>query len=191
MRMSLRAMLVAGLLLTAASWAFAADTIDNPQYTSWAKFKVGTSVTLKTESDMGGMNSQMETTMTLLELTPDKAVVETKMSMNAAGHQMDMPARKMDIPAKIEKPAPTLNGATPATEPAKVDAKQSTEEIDVAGKKIKCKVVEATTVTNGMTTKSKSWTSEEVPGGLVKMEATMEGPAKGTTKMAVTAMTIK
>src|SRR5688572_24967322 len=106
MKTSVKSLLTAALILSAGTFCYA-EKIDNPAYKSWAKFKAGTTVTLKTESDMAGTKSDMETTTTLVELTADKAVVETKMSMNAGGQKMDMPAQKTDVPAKMDKIEPT------------------------------------------------------------------------------------
>lgn len=184
MRAYLRNILAVAVVLACGS-AFA-EQIDNPQYTAWAKFKPGTSVTTQMQSDMGGSKTEIETTMTLVEINADKAVVENKSTMNMAGQKMDMPAQKTDVPAKIDKPATPPGGEAP-----KADVKESSEDVDVAGKKVTCKVVEAKTTANGMNMQSKTWTSDEVPGHLVKSETTSDGAMKGTTSTKVTAMTIK
>jgi hypothetical protein len=184
MRTSVRNLLAASLVLATSSLCFA-EQIDNPSYKAWAKFKPGTTVTLKGENDMAGNKTESEMTTTLVELTPEKAVVEMKMSMVMAGSKTDMPASKSDVPAKIEKVA-----ADPAATP-KADVKESSETIDIAGKKIKCKVTESKSDANGMNTVSKAWTSDEVPGGLAKSETTMSGAMAGTSKMSISTMTIK
>jgi hypothetical protein len=188
MKMTAKALLTAAMVLTAGSFCFAAEQVDNPSYKSWAKFKAGTTVTLKTESDMAGQKSDMETTTTLVEINPDKAVIETKMSMNAGGQQMDMPAQKTDVPAKLDK-TPEVKPEDPKDKP---EVKESSEEVSIpGGKKVKAKVTETKMTANGMNTVSKVWTSEEVPGGVIKMETTMDGAMKGTTKMELTACEIK
>ena len=188
MRTSVNAILAAVLILAGGSWCYAAEQIENPQYKAWAKYKPGTTVTLKTETDMGGNKADMETTTTLSDLTAEKAVVETKMTMVAAGQKMEMPANKMDIPAKIDK---VVDVAATMPDAPKADVKESTETLDIAGQKIKCKCVETKTTKDGTTSVAKVWTSEEVPGGLVKMDSTMDGTMKGTTKMIVTALSVK
>src|SRR5438046_402371 len=89
---------------------------DNPAYTTWAKYKPGTSVTIAMSSDMAGQTSKSETKSTLAEVTPDKVVIEVATSMEAGGQKMDMPAQKMDIPKKMEI-APATPDATPAPAP--------------------------------------------------------------------------
>ena len=166
MKRSVQSLFVAALICVGGSFCLG-QQVDNPQYKSWAKFKPGTAVTMKTDA----AGTTIETTTTLVEVTPEKVVVESKMKM-AGMEGMDMPATKMDIPAKVAQAA----GGT-ATGPAPVT---KDEEVEVAGKKYKTKVTE----TKSGDTVSKTWTSDEVPGMMVKMES-------GTTKMALSAITIK
>jgi hypothetical protein len=150
-----------------ASSTFAGD-IDNPMYKNWSAFKVGTWVKMKSETEASGMKTEMETTSKLVELTAAKAVVEVTTSMTTMGNKMDLPARKDEIPAKIPD-------ATATTE-KKPDVKQGTEDVDAGGKKVKAQWVEMDT--NG--TKSKVWTSTEVPGTMVKMNSETPGQSKTT-----------
>src|SRR5512146_2882612 len=113
MPLSRRVLLTVLVILSSGTVAMA-EQIDNPQYASWSKFKPGTSITRKAEVDVNGQKMATETTTTLVEVTPEKAVIENKTSMPG----MDMPGQKMDIPAKIEKPA-----APPAATDAKATAK--------------------------------------------------------------------
>ena len=74
------------------------------------------------------------------------------------------------------------------------DAKQvtmSTEEVDVLGKKVKATVTETKDTANGMNTVNKSWTSDEIPGMVIKSEMTMSGTVKATGKGTLISMTIK
>ncbi|MEI8198292.1 MAG: hypothetical protein WCI73_20555, partial [Phycisphaerae bacterium] len=181
--------LVAALLLVSTgSFCFAGEQIDNPQYKSWAKYKPGTSVTVKTQTDMDGSQNEMETTTTLADLTAEKAVVETKMAVVAAGQKMEMPASKMVIPAKIDKP---VADPADATNTPKADVKEGTEILEVAGQKIDCKWVQTKTTVGGKNGVSKVWTSDAVPTGMVKMDTNLEGDSKGSIKMMMTALVIK
>src|SRR3954470_19949705 len=87
---------------------------DNPGYTSWAKFKPGTSTTMAMTSDAGGQASKMETKTTLTEVKPDKVVLSVVTSMEAGGQKMDMPAQSMDVPKTIETPKMPEGTPTPA-----------------------------------------------------------------------------
>lgn len=156
------------------------DKIDNPEYGNWKDFKAGSSVTVKIESETAGNKSEMEQTHTLLEINADKAVVETTGKMKAGEMDIDMPASKRDIPAKVDKPKET--GEKP-----KVETKEGDEEIEVAGKKIKCHWIETTVETGGNKTWSKIWYTKEIPGGWAKQESKTEGQFSTTSKMWVTA----
>jgi hypothetical protein len=159
-----------------------AEQIENPAYTSWAKYKPGTSTTMAMSSDMGGQASKMETKTTLKEVAADKLVIEMATSMEAAGQKMDMPAQKVDVPKMIDKPAAAA-GTPPADQKdPKVDAKTSEETVTVGAGTFKAKVSQATMEQGGNKTVTKTWMSDDVPGGMVKMESTTEGPMKSTSK---------
>lgn len=158
------------------------EKIDNESYKNWAKFKVGTSVKLKAVSDIAGNKSENTMTYKLVELTAEKAVIEMGMSMKMGDQTMDMPAQKLEQLAKIEKVEPT-GEAKDAPKP-----ETGEEEVSVGGKKYKAKWSKLTMEQNGMKTTTKSWTSEEVPGMLLKSETTMEGAMSGTTSMELVEM---
>jgi hypothetical protein len=146
---------------------------DNPEYKLWSGFKKGAWVKHKMTNEMTGFKSEMENTTKLEDLTADKAVIETVMVMS--GNKL--PAQKRDVPAKVK------------TEAAKGDApkpKEGDEEIEIAGKKVKCHWVETTTETNGNKTVAKVWQSKDIPGGMAKMEANTTGAA--TSKMVMVAV---
>ena len=153
-----------------------AEDVDNPEYELWAKFKAGSYVVQKMESEAAGNKTNMEYTYTLKEITKAKAVVETKGVMTMAGNKMDIPASSREIPAKVKK-----------TDPVKSDApkaKEGDEEVEVGGKKIKCHWTETETESSGTKSKSKVWTSKEIPGGMAKMESTSDSAQmKSHTKM--------
>jgi hypothetical protein len=166
-------MLKVGLAVFAALALCAQDEVDNPAYKNWAKGKPGTSVTMKMVTNYGTA-MEMESTMTLEEVTADHVTISTvtKMGGNA------MPAQKMNIPAKVKK----TEAGKDAPKPEEGD-----EEIEVGGKKIKCHWVKSVTEANGSKTTSKVWSSDEIPGTMAKMESQMEGAMKGTTSSVVTA----
>ena len=168
----------------------AAAQAANPMYDSWASHKPGTMVTMAGTSEAGGMKTDMEQTYTLVEVTPEKAVVELKNTMTVMGNKTELPAQKMDIPAG----APATPGETPGAAPAATptpDAKTSEETVTVAGKAYKATCTETNADQNGMKIVSKVWTSPEVPGNMLKMESTTEGAMKSSTKLEVKKVEIK
>ena len=113
-----------------------------------------------------GNASSMEMTQTLKDLNPDKATIEVKMTMVMSGNKTDMPATTQEIPAKIKKVDPTA--------PQTADAPKTetgAEEVQAAGKTYSCKKTTVTTDANGMTTKATTWTCDDIPGTVVKMES--------------------
>ncbi|MBI3830571.1 MAG: hypothetical protein HY291_13705 [Planctomycetes bacterium] len=156
----------AGLALLGLSGLVRAETIDNPEYKHWSQYKAGTWVTWKQTTDAAGNKSVTETTLKLVEVNADKAVIETLMKMEVAGQKIEQPAQKRDVPAKIEKPAPVKQEEVKdAPKP-----KEGEDTVTVAGKALKCKTIETTLDAAGQKGTTKAWTSDEVPGQMVKSE---------------------
>ncbi len=169
------ALLVAGQVAPSLAYEMG----DNPEYKSWASFKAGSMVTLKMISDAGGNKTEMTNTMELLEISGDKAVIQTTTVMVVAGNEMKMPPQKREIMAKMKMAEPAAN----TKEGPK--AKESSEDVTVEGTTYKCKVTESTNEANGVKSVAKSWTSDEVPGGLVKMESTSSGAMSAKTSLTL------
>jgi hypothetical protein len=145
------------------------EDMDNPQYKAWSKCKPGAFVKFKMTTEVAGTKTESEMTTKLVELSAEKAVVETAMVFGGNA----LPGAKQEIPAKIKKVEGQANVEKP---------KEGEEEIEVAGKKVKAKWVESTIDAGGTKTVSKVWMSDEVPGGTVKVET--KGPAS-TSMVAV------
>jgi hypothetical protein len=176
-------LMVAFAMLFAMVGAVRADDTlsDNPAYQSWAKFKPGTLVKYSSNTNAAGNATTMEMTQTSKDVNADKATIEVKMSMVMAGNKTDMPATTQEIPAKIKKPDP----AAPNTADApKTDT--STEDVQAAGKTYSCKKTTVTSDANGMTTKATTWTCDDVPGLMVKMESESTGAMSMSMKMNLT-----
>jgi hypothetical protein len=151
-----------------ASLVRAADVVDSPRYQAWSKFKVGSSHTLSGTMNGGAVPVQTEMTQKLVELTDDHVTIETTATTTVMGRSHTMPPRSQSIPAKEEMKDVTELG---------------NEKVDAMGKTFDCKVYEITKgppVATGRPTqpnqesggKAKIWVSPEVPGGVVKLEAT-------------------
>jgi hypothetical protein len=174
------------ILTVLAVLAFAplsrAEEIDNPSFKSWAKHKVGTTVTMKTVSDVAGQKTEAVMTSKLVELTADKAVVEMTVTTKVAGMEFTTPATKMENPKKIK-----VEGKKPeaAGKPEGV-VKEGEETVKVGGKEYKAKFYETKTKTPSGDVEGKIWMSDEVPGGMLKMESKLSGAVAGTTTMEVT-----
>jgi hypothetical protein len=173
MNRTIRSLLAVSLgvcLCASVSRAAEEEMVDNPTYKSWAKQKVGTAVTHE-QSTAAGAAGTFKSTLTskLLEVNEDKAVVEISVKLDIAGAPAP-PAQKQNILAKIKK---SQLGIGEIPEGMKAEAKEKgKEKVSAGGKSYECKVMEFTAEGNGVKSKGKSWTSEEVPGSLVKMEST-------------------
>jgi hypothetical protein len=135
------------------------DKVENPQYKAWASFKPGSWVKHKTEMEgPGGQKVEMEMTATLVEVTPEKLVLDRKQTMTFGGRTMDLPVRKEEVEAKVD--------------PAKTKIKQTEkeEEVTVAGKTLKCRVWESEMEQNGQKMTGTAWISPEIPGGMAQGE---------------------
>jgi hypothetical protein len=141
----------------------------------WASFNTGSWVKMKSTTLMeiaGTKNSTIvETKMTMLEKTADKVVIETEMTVmgQTSKTRMDMPLKASAEPTAAAKPA-----AVPKT---------GSDTITIAGKSLSCKTMEMETEAGGMKILTKTWTSEQVPGSLVK--SVSKTPSSQTTMEVV------
>ena len=134
----------------------AEELVDNPQYAHWNKFNTGSASTLLTTIDMSGQKIVTETTNTLLEKNAEKVVLEVSGSMEMGGNKQIIPPQKQEIAARVEKQ----------------DIRQlAGEKMEAAGQTFDCTVYEMNSPDPKQQGKAKAWTSDKVPGGVVKIEA--------------------
>jgi hypothetical protein len=163
----------------------AQEKIDNPQYTNWAKHKVGTTTTLKTTTTSAMFTSEGTIITKLLEVTADKIVVEMTVKSKAAGMDIDLPPMKQEYPKTIELPKGAKKETFATGKPEGV-TKEGTETLKIGGKEVKAKWYEYEVKANGSDVKAKMWMSDDVPGSLVKMETKITSPVAAETKMELT-----
>lgn len=161
----------------------------NPEYKMWSKYKPGTMVKTKSVTS-GGAETQIETTTTLKEVTAEKLVLTSQTSMSVMGQKFEQPASDRDVPAKTPTtPTPETPEGVRAGD---VKSETGEETIEVAGKQVKAKWTQTTTKQGDTTTTAKVWQSDEIPGGLAKMESRMEGGDTPTTvTLTVTEFVVK
>ena len=140
-------------LIAALAFVFAAPPEEH-EFDYWANHKVGSWVKLKIEVEVQGVKLVVKTHHTLLESGDDKVVVERKNKVSTNGMEQPEETEKEEILKGKDK------------DPLKIE-KESDEEIEVAGKKMKCHVIEGT---QKETHKVKFWVNKDVPGGVVKAE---------------------
>jgi hypothetical protein len=173
---------VLALAVTTAS----AEDFPNPEFASWSKFKKGTSVTLKTTATAGGVASEVLMTTTLLETGADKLVVETA-TVTKVNNMEFKASAKRDVMKTIKLP----DGVKKDAKDAKVEKpmgtfEEGTETLKIGGTEIKTKWYKSKAEIAGNKTESKTWMSDDVPGGLVKLESTTTGTVASSMKMELT-----
>ena len=138
------------------------DPIDNPEYKGWASFKAGSVVTYKYIKDGAAQPGLQKTT--LVSIDEKEAVLETTYVLE--GKDPGKPLQRK-VPAK----------APAASAPPNV--KEGEEEIEVAGKTLKCRTKEfEKKLASGKTAGLKYWIHAEIPGMVAKVETTNEGGPK-------------
>jgi len=162
--------------------AFAQETLDNPEFANWSKFKVGSSITVRTTTTMAGMTSEIVMTTKLVEIGADKHVVETSTHSKIGGMEFKDAGAYRDVPKTI-----VLRKGTPKPDPkaAKPEGtyEEGAETLKIGGVDVKTKWYKYKSDSGGLKIEAKTWMSDDVPGSLVKMEATTSGVAAGTTKV--------
>lgn len=142
------------MIAAALFFAFSAAAGET-EFDYWSNHKVGSWVKLKMEVEANGAKIVVNVHHTLAETGADKVVVERKTKVSANGMEQPEETEKEEILKGKDK------------EPVKIE-KESDEEIEVNGKKMKCHVIEGTQKDGAH--KVKFWVTKDVPGGVVKAE---------------------
>jgi hypothetical protein len=174
----------AALVALAAGPAAAQETIDNGEFTNWSKFKPGTSIVTRMTSGTAGMTNEVTMTITLFEVGTDKVVLETSGVTKAMGMEFKMPVAKRDVPKTITLPKGIKKPPTAGAKPEGT-YEEGTETLKIGGTEVKAKWYKVKTEMGGLKSDAKVWTSDDVPGTVVKMEATTTGLVTGETKLEV------
>jgi hypothetical protein len=157
-------MLALGGIVSACAWT-AQESVENPEYKAWASFKPGSYVTLNEVQDSKSIRIDTETTLSLLDLNADRALVEVKTRQSADADSGDPPAEERRIPALV----PWGQLRTPS--------KDGIEEISIRGRKFLCHWVEE----ENEGRRTRTWNTVGVPGGVVRRMITTEGSERTVT----------
>lgn len=153
--MTVAACSMTGIAALVAHAQTAPAMVDNPLYTSWAKFKPGSNKASTGAITRGDKTFQRVIVVTLQSVTPEGAVVDSVVTDDGVQTMV----KEVTIPAKVESPA--VVPAAPV-------------EVEAMGKKFQCAVYELQAVAFGDKSGSTDITatcylSDDVPGGTVKM----------------------
>jgi len=132
------------------------NPVDHPEYKGWASFKEGSSVTFTMVVDGKAQEGTMK--VTLKSVGEKSVVVDEARNIKAMGPDRQAPR---EIPATV---AP---GSIPKPE------KEGDEEIQAAGKTLKCHWSEIRKSTAGGRIETvRYWVHDDVPGKMVQMRVT-------------------
>lgn len=191
-------MLCAAVALFLLAPVATAELVTSPRYSSWAKCKPGTSVTRTLENRVGPQTVTTDIKHTLLEVTPDKVVLQLEMTMSSGGKSAPAAPQKVEVPAKVEKYSDLLGANIKAT-----FTENRTETVDIAGKSVACRVIdfqgEQISRTPGVVIKVNGavWVSEDIPGAIVQILQNAQmtdgdgNVTEGTANTAVASVNIK
>lgn len=152
------------------------ERVENPAYSNWSAFPVGTVVVRRSVTEEIGRPEKTTTTSTfkLLEKTDDRIVLELKThTTRYDGLVMDNPPDRLTTDRYYHLPPNSK----------KHDAKSDGTEETVAVKerRFRSRVVVARDRNEGGEVAVRTWTSKEMPGGLVKSISDTPAVKKRTT----------
>jgi hypothetical protein len=171
-----------GAFLVCSSQLRAQDLFENPEFSSWSKFKKGTSVSMKSISITEKQTSEVVITSTLMELGPDKLVIQSTSLVKMKDKDFKSEPEKREILRMVPLPKGLTKedfalGKPPGT------TEEGNETIKLGTLELKTKWYKYNADVAGTKIKAKRWVSNEVPGNIVKNEMTTSGDFASTIKL--------
>ena len=147
------------------------EIVENPFYLAWVKYKPGTTVEFELKTDAVGQQMTTHITQRLVEVSPEKVVVDVEARIDVPG---------IPNPPQPQKQTKTFLPGVPKSEALRslrppgavgdpIDA--AAETVHAAGKEIACTVTEFPGHNGTGEGKAKAWRSPQIPGGMVRMES--------------------
>jgi hypothetical protein len=171
---------LAAILTAPASWPRAlAEEVEHPIYRSWARYPVGTTVTMRSVADAPGTRPIETTTiLRLVELTDEKAVVEQVVVSDATGSKSESEPQRFSHRRMFP-----LLGDTKKEDIGKPrDAVASGEErVRIGGRDYQAVWFDTKGRTEAGEARTRIWLSDEVPGRLLKSVTEVPAAQKTTT----------
>lgn len=159
----------------------AADELcENALYTSWAKFPPGTAILHHAITTVEGVDSATSTTTryTLRERTRQHVVVEARATTRAGdGPEIHYPPEALTSLRWVR----ASRRAIPSPFPSAVTAEENETTIPVMNKDLKVRAHAAHSWNELGEVQVQSWTTQRVPGGLVKSIVRLPAVGKTTT----------
>ena len=137
------------------------EMVNTPPFQHWSSFPVGTRVTQKQVVTLpDGAKLEQVIVQKLLEKTPERITVETVVTDNSK-YITERTRAVTTYPPTIRMDQVSASSPDAAVTEGK-------EELVVKGKKIATEWVEAVTKSGDDVWREKTWTAQEIPGGIVK-----------------------
>jgi hypothetical protein len=165
----------------------AAETVDNPQYKQWAPFPVGTTLTRRMTTDSAKSEGMTVTTFVfkITEKTADAVVVESEATTEYHGGRVDKnPSVTNRYPRRVALP-----DGIQKEDWGKPNEKAEEEAVTVLGKTYKARKTTSKGSTDAGQLTQEVWSSDDMPGGLVKSVSTVP-KVEETTTIEVVALSI-
>ncbi|MDX2036788.1 MAG: hypothetical protein SFX72_09055 [Isosphaeraceae bacterium] len=142
------------------------EEVEFPTYTSWASRPIGTTVTIRSKSVGPVRTVTSSITSKLLEVGPEKLVIENVRTSDATGETQTSYPERLEIRRKF----PLFPGVKKEDigKPPKTAIATGTEVLDLAGRKINAFWYDEKGSVEAGPTESRTWLSNDVPGRMVK-----------------------
>jgi hypothetical protein len=147
------------------------EMVPNPPFKHWSAFKPGTTVTRREKVKFPAKSEEgqryhegtlvKDTTYKLLEVTPEKVVLEVTEVEHGHGLLTESAPFKLIYLPQIKK-----GSGTPRESFMK--HKQTDVEVEAHGKKYQATLVETSYMSGGVLRTQQIWLSDDMPGGIVK-----------------------
>jgi hypothetical protein len=147
------------------------EIVENPFYVAWAKYNPGTTVEFDLKTDAAGQQMRTHIVQRLIEVSPEKAVVDVEAHIEVPG---------IPNPPQPQKQTKTFLPRVPKSEmlhgmrpPGAIGdpTDAGAETIHAAGKDFICTVTEYPGKSDADEGKARQWRSAQIPGGMVKLES--------------------
>lgn len=176
-----------------ASTQAAIEWVENPVFTAWARVKPGARITQSSETTMGGQILRSEMRQSLIEVKPEKVVIEIQMTVSIAGQSRSGPPTVREFPPRVPKGMELL--------PADVRGtwkEVHRETLTIAGRDFDCTVYEFTSErpaagrNPALRSTGTMWVSPDMPGHLVRQVSSVEAdtPNQGVQRGTITMTTV-
>jgi hypothetical protein len=159
----------------------AQETVENPEFTSWAKFKKGTTVSMKSINVVGGRSSEVIITFTLVDAASDKLILENSSLVKDKVKDFKSKPEKQEV-LKLTQLPKGLSKADFALWKPPGTTEEGTETLKLGGLELKTKWYKYKAEVGGARLEGKRWVSDEVPINVVKSDiTTTDGPGGFTS----------